>query len=98
MGFIIMNPYNKNKMIDINQIKNNLQKLNEDIHVTPSKHYWPKSRRYSILIERKKFLRESVSLGIEKGWLEVKSKVEEEQWTTLFYGLTKTGRNYFGLE
>ena len=49
-------------------------------------------------ILRDNFLRESVSLGIEKGWLEVKSKLEEEQWTTLFYGLTKTGRNYFGLE
>lgn len=46
---------------------------------------------------RQPFLRAGIELGVDRGWLEVKSRIEESEYTADNYGLTEKGREYFGL-
>ncbi|GAF74003.1 unnamed protein product [marine sediment metagenome] len=46
---------------------------------------------------RSKFLRDAINHGLNRGWLQVTSQINESQYTAVNYGLTDGGRKYFGL-
>ena len=46
---------------------------------------------------RNKFLRDGINHGVDSGWLQVESEVNESQYTAINYELTEAGKKHFGL-